>query len=59
MNDESGKWLRVNVTDVSLKELMDRFPKLARTEISDVISRHGPMREVIEEELRRLSSRKS
>jgi hypothetical protein len=59
MNDDSGKWLRVTVTDASLKELMDRFPKLARTEITDVISRHGPMREVVEEELLRISSRKS
>lgn len=59
MNDDSGKWLRVTVTDASLKELMDRFPKLARTEITDVISCHGPMREAVEEELLRISSRKN
>jgi len=58
MTDDSGKWLRVTLNDSSLKELMDRFPKLARTEIADVITHHGPMREVVEEELQRISSRK-
>jgi hypothetical protein len=35
------------------------YPKLSRTEISDVISRSGPMREAVEEELQRISARKT
>ena len=58
MTDDTGKWLRVTLSDASLKELMERFPMLARTEIADVIQRHGPMREVVESELKRISSRK-
>jgi hypothetical protein len=46
------------LSDASLTELMERFPKLARTEIADVIQRHGPMRETVEEELYRISSGK-
>jgi len=55
MTDDTGKWLRVTLNDASLKELMDRYPMLARTEITDVIQRHGPMREVVEAELHRIS----
>ena len=58
MTDDTGRWLRVTLSDSSLKELMERFPKLARTEIADVIQRHGPMRETVEEELYRISSGK-
>ena len=58
MNDDTGKWLRVLLSDANLKELMERFPMLARTEIADVIQRHGPMREAVETELQRISSRK-
>jgi len=58
MNDQTGKWLRVTLSDSSLKELMEMFPKLSRTEISDVISRNGPMRAVVEAELLRISSNK-
>ena len=58
MTDDTGKWLRVTLSDASLKELMERFPLLARTEIADVIQRHGPMREVVESELHRISARK-
>jgi hypothetical protein len=56
MTDDTGKWLRVTLNDASLRELMDRFPKLARTEIADVIQHHGPMRETVEAELDRISS---
>ena len=56
--DESGKWLRVTLTDGSLRELMEKFPKLSRTEIADIVSSHGPMRETVEAELVRISSRK-
>jgi len=59
MNDQSGKWLRVTLSDASLQELMQMYPKLTRTEIADVISRSGPMREIVEEELQRISARKS
>ncbi|HEX4334132.1 MAG TPA: hypothetical protein VH040_18485 [Usitatibacter sp.] len=59
MTGDSGKWLAVMVNEASLKELMERFPKLARTEISDVITHHGPRREAVVEELQRISSRKS
>jgi hypothetical protein len=58
MNDQSGKWLRVMVSDASLRELMQMFPKLSRTEIADVISRCGPMREAVEGELQRISTHK-
>jgi len=58
MTDDTGKWLRVTLSDASLRELMERFRMLARTEITDVIQRHGPMREVVESELQRISARK-
>jgi len=58
MTDDTGRWLRVTLSDASLKELMERFPKLVRTEIADVIERHGPMREAVEEELYRISAGK-
>jgi hypothetical protein len=58
MTDDTGRWLRVTLSDASLKELMERFPKLARTEIADVIQVHGPMRETVEEELYRISNGK-
>lgn len=56
MTDDSGKWLRVMLNDASLKDLMDKYPKLARTEIADVISRHGPMLSDVEAELLRISA---
>ena len=51
--------LRVMLKEPELQELMHRFPKLSRTEISDVISRYGPMRFDVETELTLISSRKS
>jgi hypothetical protein len=57
-SEDSGKWLRVTLNDGVLRELMEKFPKLSRTEIADVVSSHGPMRETVEGELQRISSRK-
>ena len=57
-SDESGKWLRVTLNDGTMRELMEKFPKLTRTEISDVVSSHGPMRDAVEQELQRISGRK-
>lgn len=57
-SEDSGKWLRVTLHDGNVKELMEKFPKLTRTEIADVVSSHGPMRERVEEELQRISLRK-
>lgn len=48
--------LRVTLQDHELRALMERFPMLSRTEISDVICRAGPMRNAVEEELARLSA---
>jgi hypothetical protein len=50
--------LRVTLLEQDILELMDRFPKLSRTEISDVITRDGPMRGTVESELERLSNGK-
>ena len=47
--------LRVTLHEHDMQSLMQMFPKLTRTEISDCISRHGPMRRVVEGELERLS----
>ena len=58
MTDDTGRWLRVTLSDASLKELMERFPLLTRTEIADVIQRHGPMRAAVEAELARISGGK-
>ena len=58
-NDRSNRDLRVSVNDGDLGELMAEFPKLARTEIADIISRSGPMRDDVLNELRRLSAHKN
>jgi len=50
--------LRVTQQEYELCELAQQFPKLSRTEISDVIQRVGPMRIAVEAELLRLSGRK-
>ena len=50
--------LRVTQQEHEVRELMDQFPKLTRTEISDVIQRAGPMRAAVEAELERLSASK-
>jgi hypothetical protein len=50
--------LRVFLHEPDIRELVLRFPKLTRTEIVDVVTRAGPMRQVVEVELGRLSARK-
>ena len=47
--------LRVSLQERDLADLMERFPKLTRTEIADVISGRGPMRSDVEDELGRIS----
>jgi hypothetical protein len=50
--------LRIAIQHDEVLELMERFPKLSRTEITDVISRMGPMRSAVEAELARISREK-
>ena len=50
--------LRVSLQEPELQEFMQQFPMLSRTEISDAISRFGPMRSDVETQLTLLSSRK-
>jgi hypothetical protein len=58
MNNESSRneMLRVTLHEHDVQSLMDEYPKLTRTEISDIVSRHGPMRAVVEAELTRISA---
>jgi hypothetical protein len=55
MTFDKAATLRVMLQEDEVLELMMRFPKLSRTEISDVISRTGPMRAAVEIELARIS----
>jgi hypothetical protein len=50
--------LRVTLQDHDLCDLLERFPKLSRTEIADAVMRAGPMRSRVERELARLSDQK-
>ena len=50
--------LRVILQERELADLMERYPKLTRTEIADVIRARGPMRRDVEDELERLSKAK-
>jgi hypothetical protein len=50
--------LRVSLLEQDINELMSRYPKLSRTEICDVITREGPMRNTVEAVLDRLSNGK-
>lgn len=50
--------LRVTLLEQDIQELLNRYPKLSRTEISDVITRDGPMRDAVESVLDRLSDGK-
>ena len=50
--------LRVTLQEPEVQSLMERFPKLTRTEIVDIITRKGPMRAVVEAELARISNAK-
>jgi hypothetical protein len=47
--------LRVTIHEHDIQSLMDQYPKLTRTEISDVVTRHGPMRAAVETELEKVS----
>ena len=51
--------MRVTLRETDILELMQEFPKLTRTEITDAVTNHGPMRVDVEVELRRLSSIKT
>ena len=50
--------LRVTLQEHEVQSLMEQFPKLTRTEISDIVTRHGPMRATVENELARVSGLK-
>ena len=50
--------LRVSVHEHDIQSLMERFPKLTRTEVVDVITRAGPLRGAVESELERISATK-
>ena len=50
--------LRVTLHEEDLRSLMEQFPKLSRTEISDVVMNHGPMRSDVERQLEIVSARK-
>ena len=53
-----GYQARISIHEDDIQQLMGRFPKLTRTEVLDVIGRHGPMRGLVEAELERISSAK-
>ena len=59
MTHDPKRELRVSLREPDVRELMEEFPKLTRTEITDTVSRHGPMRVEVEAELRRLSALKN
>lgn len=50
--------LRVYVHDSDIGELVERFPMLSRTEITDIVTARGPMRRAVEAELERRSALK-
>ena len=50
--------LRVTLQEHEVQSLMEQFPKLTRSEISDIVTHHGPMRAAVEIELTRVSSLK-
>ena len=50
--------LRVSLHGTEILGFMARYPKLTRTEITDVVTRAGPMRVDVERELNRLSNLK-
>jgi len=56
--DFPDRLLRVSLQEPDVRDLMDQFPKLTRTEIADVITREGPLRHRVEAELARLSDGK-
>ena len=59
MTHDPMRDIRVTLREPDILELMQEFPKLTRTEITDAVTNHGPMRVDVEAELRRLSSIKT
>ncbi len=56
MNDSpKDEVLRVTLHEHDMRTLMEQFPKLTRTEISDVVARRGPMRSAVLAELEKIS----
>ena len=54
----NSDFLRVTLQEHQVQALMEKYPKLTRTEITDVITRKGPMRTAVEAELARISNGK-
>ena len=48
--------LRVSSHEHDISELQERYPKLTRSEVLDIIGRKGPMRDEVESELERISA---
>ena len=59
MTHDPQRDIRVSLREPDILELMEEYPKLSRTEITDAVTHHGPMRVDVEVELRRLSSIKT
>jgi hypothetical protein len=59
MTHDPKRDIRVSLREPDIVELMQEFPKLTRTEITDAVTIQGPMRVAVEAELRRLSGIKS
>ena len=51
-----GNNLRVSIHEHEIHALQERFPKLTRSEVLDIIGRKGPMRDEVESELERISA---
>ena len=54
--DTQDPTLRVSVHEREITALQEKFPKLTRTEVLDIIGRKGPMRALVESELERISA---
>jgi len=58
MTEQNSDFLRVSIHERDIQLLMGQYPKLTRTEVVDVIGRHGPFRTAVESELERISAAK-
>jgi len=58
MTEQNSDFLRVSIHERDIQLLMGEYPKLTRTEVVDVIGRHGPFRTAVESELERISAAK-
>jgi hypothetical protein len=58
MTHDPKRDMRVSLREPDMNELVQRYPKLARTEIADVVMSHGPLRDAVELQLERLSELK-